>query len=443
MSLERDRSLKWREPIRRCAVLAGVVLGTICGLPLTVSAQLAPVVGTHYAARASETGFAGAVNATGGYGASVPLDLPAVRGDLPLPLQVVYGGRQVGAAGLGWDVPLSYIFRRATIGHRRPKPGVVFSVTTPLPIDPPEEYFLMLGGERVDLVRNAADTAWLGRRGNTQLEVRTNGAGKMVMYDGEGQTYFFSAQGRSAGSRLAGGDLYLLQAITAQGNTVHFTYLIDAPVLPNGHTALSINVSNVAYNQSPTDNRCFKHTIHLFYDAPPAPPVGSPPLPPLALSTLNGTVLARVNKLTSISVRSKASCSDPEQALRDYTFNYQDDPDTHRPQLRSVTMKGRQGTPERSVTLPVASYSYGSVVDPATRNITYQFTENAGPPFVIGAHHYAFGVSYTSAEVSPEPHAPSDALLDLFTTQAFIDLNGDGRPDFLSEVGFYTLRGLR
>jgi RHS repeat-associated protein len=418
-------------------VLAGVVLGTICGLLLTASAQLAPVVGTHYAARASETGFAGAVNSRGGYGTSVPLDLPPVRGDLPLPLQVVYGGRQVGAAGLGWDVPLSYIFRSATIGHRRPQPAPFFSVITPFPVDPPVEYLLVLGGERVDLVRNAADTAWLGRRGGTQLEVRTVDDATMVMYDGEGRTYIFSSQGRSAGSRLVGWDLYLLVAITAHDNTVHFSYFIEAPVLPNGNTALSINVSNVTYNQSPTDSRCFKNTIQLFYDAPAALPAGSPPLPPLALSTLNGTVLARVNKLTSMSVRSKASCSDPEQVLRDYTFNYQDDPDTRRPQLRSVTMTGRQGTPERSVTLPVASYSYGSIVDPATRIITYRFTDNAGPPFVIGAHHYAFGVSYTSAEVSPEPHAPSDALLDLFTTQAFIDLNGDGRPDFLSEVGFY------
>lgn len=133
MSLESYMSLKLREPIRRFAVLADVVLGTICCLPLTVSAQLAPVVGTHYAARASETGFAGAVNSTGGYGASVPLDLPPVRGDLPLPLQVVYGGHQIGAAGLGWDVPLSYIFRSATIGHRRPTPAFFFFDDHPHP----------------------------------------------------------------------------------------------------------------------------------------------------------------------------------------------------------------------------------------------------------------------------------------------------------------------
>src|SRR4029077_20265659 len=99
------------------------------------------------------------------------------------------------------------------------------------------------------------DTASLGRRGSTQLEVRTNGDANMVMYDGDGRTCFFSSQGRSAGSRLAGGDLYLLVAITSHGNTVHFTYFIDAPVLPNGNQALSINISNVTYNQSPTNKR--------------------------------------------------------------------------------------------------------------------------------------------------------------------------------------------
>src|SRR6185436_19705356 len=85
------------------------------------AAQLAPT-GAHYAAQASDTGFSGSVNSSGGYGASVPLDLPAARGGLPVPVSIVYGERGVGAAGLGWDVPLSYIYRDRTIAHRRPMP---------------------------------------------------------------------------------------------------------------------------------------------------------------------------------------------------------------------------------------------------------------------------------------------------------------------------------
>src|SRR5687767_14850323 len=78
------------------------------------AAQLAPT-GGHYASQPSDTGFAGAVNSSGGYGASIPLDLPGARGGLPVPVSIVYGGRGVGAAGLGWDVPLSYVIRDHTI----------------------------------------------------------------------------------------------------------------------------------------------------------------------------------------------------------------------------------------------------------------------------------------------------------------------------------------
>src|SRR5262245_26753886 len=91
--------------------------------PTILLAQLAPT-GDHYAGRSSDTGFEpGAVNASGGYTASVPLDLPAARGSLPIPLQITSGARGVGAAGLGWDIPLSYVRRDITFQHRRPAIG--------------------------------------------------------------------------------------------------------------------------------------------------------------------------------------------------------------------------------------------------------------------------------------------------------------------------------
>jgi RHS repeat-associated protein len=403
------------------------VLAMTAALPSL--AQLAPVNGMHYAGRASDTGFAGAVNSTGGYGASVPLDLSPTHGGLPLPLQVNYGGNRVGAAGLGWDIPLTYIFRSASIAHRRPKPGS-FS-PTPAPLAPPVHYVLMMGGESIELVRNAADTAWVALRGNTQMEVRTSGGGTLVMYDGEGRTYNFSAQGASSDTRLVNGDLFLLRSITGLGNTVRLVYEIGAPTLPNGSAALSIDLAQVHYDQHPTQQDCFKHRVYLSYDAPSAP------APLLSMSTLNGTVLARVGKLTSISVRGQPTCSEREVALRDYAFSYQADTDTDLPRLQSVTMVGQEGTPERSITLPVATYSYGSIVDPSTHSITYQVTSSTGPPMVIGADHFTFGISYTKAI---DFVGGSPAVNSLLTAQSLIDATGDGRPDFIGDAGMYRNR---
>src|SRR5262245_14830358 len=200
--------------VRWLSSLIGATISIL--LPLQAAAQLAPVMGAHYAARASDTGFSGSVNSQGGYGASVPLDLPPAKGGLPVPLSVVYGGRQFGAAGLGWDVPLSYIYHSKTIAHHRPKPAS-FSVDVQTPINSPDLFTLMLLGERIELVGNAANTAWVGRHGSEQLEVRAIGDGAMVAYDGNGLTYNFSAQGGCAGCRLDNGNLFLLVSIFGQG----------------------------------------------------------------------------------------------------------------------------------------------------------------------------------------------------------------------------------
>ena len=413
MSLQRE----WSK-----AGLVGLLISALLSSLISVpaQAQLAPVAGTHYAGRASDTGFMGAVNSQGAYGASVPLDFPPARGGLPVPVQIVYGGKRVGAAGLGWDVPLSYIYRDTTIAHHRPGR---------------ERLSLMLGGQSIALVRNAADTAWVARRADQQLEVRAV-SGNMILYDGEGRTYIFSPQGAGAGTLLVGGNLFMLVGIRGPGgNVVTLTYKFEAPALPGGGIGLSINLILVRYNPSPTTEKCFRNSVRLGYDVVAT---GSPPPPVISMSMLGGTVLARVGKIVKVTVNSQPSCTVDEVPLRTYLFNYQPDVDTQLPRLQSVTMTGQKGTPEQGTTLPVAAYSYGSIVDPATGKITYQLAPpNAGPPVVTGAHHYTFGISYTTAVESPEFHLPGDVLTDLFTGQLFIDLNGDGRPDFIGDGGQY------
>src|SRR5437016_1965261 len=86
----------------------------------TVFTQEAPT-GAHYAGRPSDTGTGGsAISVAGDFAGMVPLALPPERTGAQIPLQVSYVTHGVGAAGLGWDVPLSFIKRDRTFAHRRP-----------------------------------------------------------------------------------------------------------------------------------------------------------------------------------------------------------------------------------------------------------------------------------------------------------------------------------
>ena len=365
------------------------------------------------------------MNSSGGYSVSVPLDLPAARGGMPVPLRIVHGGHQIGAAGLGWDVPLSYIFRDTTIAHRRP-------VDNPdLGPKAREQVVLMLDGKRIDLVPSNGATAWVARTDDPQLEVRDLGGNSMAMYDGDGRIYSFSSEGAAASSPLAEGNLYLLKDITAPGrNNLHLEYSIGAPVLPTAGsdetaTEVSIDLVSVSYNSSPTVENCYKHRVLLNYD--PAPPhTGAPPPPALSISVLGSTVLARVHKLTTVDVLSRPTCAAESVILRTYQFDYESDPDTDQPRLRSVTMIGQQGTPERSTTLPVAAYTYGTATN-AAGGLTYRKTQSVPLPFGVDAGSIA---STVSDPLGKPPAAPEYSQAHgSVVWQNLVDIDGDGRPD--------------
>src|SRR5262245_2532532 len=103
-------------------------LFVVLSLPGNTAAQLAPT-GGHYAGRGSDTGHGGAaVSPNGTFAASVPLELPPSRRGLPVPVSLVYGAKGFGVAGVGWDVPQSYVRLDTSFAHRRPRGDV----------DPPE-----------------------------------------------------------------------------------------------------------------------------------------------------------------------------------------------------------------------------------------------------------------------------------------------------------------
>ena len=141
------RSLTRSAPALRLTALLAI-------LPHAI-AQLAPN-GERYAGRASDTGFGGnAVDATGSFPTSVALDLPPSRAGLPLPLQMVYGAHRVGAAGLGWDIPLSYLQQDSTFAHRRPA-----SAANAPPV-PRQRTTISLLGQNADLIPRGNQCACL------------------------------------------------------------------------------------------------------------------------------------------------------------------------------------------------------------------------------------------------------------------------------------------
>src|SRR5262249_7461977 len=142
-------------------------------------AQLAPT-GSHYGGRASDTGHQGPSD-RGGYATSIPLDFPPAHGGLPVPVQIVSGGKGFGAAGVGWDVPLSYVYVDNSFANRRP---ALLPNGTPTAR---KRISVSLPGRHEEMLPRG--TGWVARNGNDLVMQYENGGYKV--YDGNGLTYTF------------------------------------------------------------------------------------------------------------------------------------------------------------------------------------------------------------------------------------------------------------
>jgi RHS repeat-associated protein len=377
-------------------------------------AQLAPT-GDHYAGRSSDTGFEpGEVNASGGYTASVLLDLPAARGGLPIPLQITSGARGVGAAGLGWDIPLSYVRRDTTFQHRRPAIG------NDTPPQGRERVFVSLQGRVLDLVPKGND--WIPRRDAPGLVLHEQN-GTWVLFDGGGLTWTFTAP-----SALSGTGLWPLSSvISPDGNRVELDYDIGTPVLPGNVPVegLSIDLAHISYNTHPALG-CPKNEIALTYQ----PALTTP----LSMSMLGDRTLARMRILDHIDVLSRANCGGGPTGrlhrLRRYLFSYPDgDADTGLPRLRSVRMSGREGTPEgddENSAIPIAAYAYGSASKGG--KLTYQKKQSIPLPSSADSKK----ISSTEQDAV---NAPGGCCVGYATWQSLTDITGDGRPDLVYQNG--------
>jgi RHS repeat-associated protein len=376
------------------------MLGLLVALvTMPAAAQLAPM-GAHYGDRPSDTGFTGRVNATGGYDASVPLDMPPTRDGLPVPLRIVSGGRTVGAAGLGWDVPLSYVRIDTSIARRRPQ-------TVPnSAVQGRERVTLSISGQTMELVRKGS--LWVPRSDGA-LFTATQTASAWLAYDGQGHTYSFTEPAGHTGMGL-----WLLTTVSGPGGVMmRLSYDVVAVALSGG-SGLSIDLTSVAYNIHPSMG-CAKHQVDLVYDANAAAP--------LSLSVLAGQVVARMHKLTTVDIKARSSCASAV-SLRKYQLRYDADVDTQQPRLSSVTLVGRDGTPEATAPVPVATYRYGSAT--SAGGLTYTKTATIAAP----AAATGFDPTQISSTATSSLSTPGSGQT-YATFQSLTDIDGDGRADLI------------
>lgn len=367
-------------------------------------AQMAPT-GNHYAGRPSDTGYGGSVAASGGaYVVSVPLDFPAARDGLPIPVSIVHGRQGLGAAGLNWDIPISFVRRDRTLAHRRPAFAVdAFPVTR-------EQVSLSLFGRTIDLVRRGSE--WVARDGAPGLIAREITGGDWIVEDGSGRTSRFSQP-----TELRNAGLWLLKSVkSADGAEIVLNYVLNTwPIA--GSTAIELNLTHISYNRHPIAP-CFKNVITLAYS--------SPAVDPLSISMFGEVALIRKRTVNRIDVSGRAGCTESPQRLRRYILHYSADTDTKLPRLLSVKMFGRQGTAEENAALPVASYEYGSATSAGVPNfirvLRYARTQTVALPSQADASK----LSGTTIEpVSGDP-GPRYTMW-----QTLLDVTGDGRPELV------------
>jgi RHS repeat-associated protein len=368
-------------------------------LPILATAQDAPT-GEHYAGRPSDAEYEGAVNAAGGYSASVPLDFPAEHSGLSVPVSVLYTGRGAGAAGLGWSLPMSYVQVRSTLAWRRP---IGTADVAPVAL---ERFSLALNGQTTDLVQT--DNGFVPRNTAPVLRVVKQDANTWIAYDGAGHTYSFSTSvGGTAGApMLAAAGIFPLQDIAGPGNSrMHLEYAFTSAA---SELLFGIDLTTVSYNPHPTTAGCYKNTVNLTYERGVT----------LGLGLVNDRFLLQDQKLQSIEVKSRADCIATPVVLRRYAFVYKTggDTDTHVPRLESVRMFGRSLTDEATVALPIARYTYGS----ATRNGVLVYTRTRQlPPDRLALSGLAFN--------NPPGLVPGGS--GFYSVNRFNDFTGDGVPD--------------
>lgn len=325
--------------LRGLFVLLGCMLGAV-GIALGQSGPVSPQ-GAHHTTVGPGAGLGAPVSPTGGYAAEVPLDLPAPRGPLPVPLSIVYtGSSRAGAAGAGWDVPLSYVRRSSTPWRRKP------AATPDGSVSAAERVHVSLGGG-TELMVPKGDV-YVPYAGSEYSELRQDGE-SWRLRTLDNLEYRFEPLS-SLGTRSVP-DLWMLVEIRDLTGT-------DKVVLRYGAGSCGdFQLTSIAHTFGPT----IDHEVAPLYVIDLAYTRWGESCSAFDVRRIDGVSFGHAEVLARVAVtaRNNLAPAAPPRAIRTYHLSYETEPDTRKPRLASVDVAGEAGT--TTPPLPVARYGYGAL----------------------------------------------------------------------------------
>lgn len=339
-------------PIRpiRIAALAAILVASAS----VANGQVSP--SQVHATIGAGAGLSPSVSPTGGYAAQVPLDLPSPRGPLPIPLSIVYTGlTRAGAAGAGWDIPISYV---AWQSQRRNRPGIDSPDWAP-----PPRLMLALDGAPQRMVQaDSGGSLFVPYLALSYEELRKVGD-EWHLKTLNNLEYVFRRDQRAPTQ-----DRWLLEDINDLVGTdrVHIEYSTGAGL---GQCAEDLHVTRISYGYS--KNAAPLYQVELTYDGwwrddtaggggvLCASDAANREARVIDRSVDDNLPTDRSTIVTAVTVKARNNLDGNSslRPIRSYDLGYQPDLDSGKPRLASVTMHGEAG----QGSVPIATYAYGAL----------------------------------------------------------------------------------
>jgi len=366
---------------------------------------------------ASLSAYSGAATVGGSDGSvsySYPFSLPAARGRYQPELALDYSSNGTGGPyGVGWSLSLPYVE-----SSRRGSP-------TGASGEPREEFWLTLNGSSQLLKQAGTDgTARLFRPTTHDgfLELRFEG-GFWTGLDGLGNRYEFSFGRAPNGvpfdgcSRSACTRWYLTRAVDVDGNATVYSWTPEG-----GPSAL---LTEIDYNLR--DGAGAQTRVLLSYEPTPDP----------QSAAVAGGFSVHSQRLASVTVQNLGSSG--YVTLLTYAMRYTASRETRRDELIAIAVTGLRGKSGPASTL----FSYEGRADDGVT--PFPGLGEAASIAAPGPDPSSIDCRAWLADAYSSPDGPLDPACTISAIAAWVDVDGDRRPDLVwggAKHGIYWARNL-